>query len=169
MLVKCVVVLGLSAVASAGFGQSQQESNAPRLKGRFVTIPPKGVDPSVVKNSALTAATTSGTIPLFTFDVHSSRDGNHYIGTMVGRSPFNNPGSVSVTTHVIPLILETGEIGVSVNAQGIIATHPGTTTFNPTAPDTACMKAPNDVPSKVFQQSPLFNPATFIFGGTNVG
>jgi hypothetical protein len=170
MLVTCVVVLGLGAVASAAFGQAQQESNAPRLKGRFVTIPPKGVDPSVVKNSALTAATTSGTLPLFTFDVQSSRDHNHYIGTMVGRSPFNNPGSVSVTTHVVPLILVTGEVGESVDPKtGIISTHPGTTTFNPTAPDTACMKAPNDVPSKVFQQSPLFNPASFHFGGTDVG
>ena len=42
----------------------------------------------MVKNSALTAATTSGTLPLFTFDVQSSRDRNHYIGTMVGRSIF---------------------------------------------------------------------------------
>ena len=35
--------------------------------------------------------------------------------------------------------------------------------------DDFCLNAPNDVPLNLFQQSPLFNPATFDFGGTIVG
>jgi hypothetical protein len=60
-------------------------------------------------------------------------------------------------------------VGVSASSKGIITTRPGTTTFDPTAKDDFCLNAPNDVPLKLFQQSPLFNPATFDFGGTIVG
>jgi hypothetical protein len=74
-----------------------------------------------------------------------------------------------VLTHVIPIIIITETVGVSVSNTGIISTRPGTTTFDPTAADNFCLNAPNNVPEKLFLQSPLFNPATFDFGGTIVG
>jgi len=89
---------------------------------------------------------------------------------MVGRASFNNPGSVSVPTIVVPLIIQTNTVAVSVNpTTGIITTAPGVTIFNPAVADTACLKAPNNVPTKLFAESPIFNPATFNFGGTIVG
>lgn len=109
-------------------------------------------------------------LPLFTYQVTSSRDGNSYSGVMVGSNPFQG-GSVSETpTFIIPLIFVLHRVGVSFDSKtGIIGTAPGKTTFDPTVADDACLKAPNDVPLTIFQQSPIFNAANFVFGGTSVG
>lgn len=108
-------------------------------------------------------------LPLFTYQVTSSRDGNSS-GVMVGSNPFQG-GSVSETpTFIIPLIFVLHRVGVSFDSKtGIIGTAPGKTTFDPTVADDACLKAPNDVPLTIFQQSPIFNAANFVFGGTSVG
>jgi hypothetical protein len=52
---------------------------------------------------------------------------------------------------------------------GAITTQPGVTTFDPSVADKACLAAPNNVPTKLFQQSPILQPAPFDFGGTMVG
>jgi hypothetical protein len=116
------------------------------------------------------AAGTAGTLPLFLFSVESNRDDNFYTGVMVGRDPFNNGGGqVSVDTPVIPLVIVTNTIGTTVDANGIISTKAGKTVFDPTVANTRCLSAPNNVPFKLAQQSPIFQNAHFNFGGTDVG
>jgi hypothetical protein len=167
MLFFCAAA-ALSAIASPASGQEQLQrpSSMPKLRGYFtVRKPTRSIDTETIESAGTTA-----TLPVWTFDAFSSRDGQNYEGVMVGRDPFNNPGSVSVPTNVVPLIIKTNTVAVSVNSTtGIITTAPGITTFNPAVADTACLRAPNNVPTKLFAQSPIFNPATFNFGGTIVG
>jgi hypothetical protein len=124
--------------------------------------------------AGISADNTGGgqTLPLFTFRVRSSRDGNKYSGAMVGQNPFNDPGKTKVPTKVIPLIIKTQNLAVSFDSTtGIITTQPGDTTFDPTQADTqnACLTAPNNVPTHLVKQSPIFTPTKFVFGGTDVG
>jgi hypothetical protein len=110
------------------------------------------------------------TLPLWTFRVHSSRDGDKFSGAMVGKDPFRNPGKTTVPTKVIPLIIKTNNVAVSFDPNtGLFTTQPGDNTFNPTRPDNVCLSAPNNVPAKLVQQSPIFKEAKFVFGGTEVG
>lgn len=166
MLFLCAVA-ALSAIASPASGQEQVQrpSSMPKLRGYFTfRKPSRSIDIETIRSAA------TATLPVWTFDAFSSRDGQHYEGVMVGRDPFNNPDSVSVPTSVIPLIIKTNTVAVSVNSTtGIITTAPGVTVFNPTVADTVCLKAPNNVPTKLFAESPIFKPATFNFGGTIVG
>jgi hypothetical protein len=167
----CAAAL-LSASSARTQGQELQKQNAPRLKAYVTVKPAKGLDMEEMKSElAATGTTTSSMLPLFTYNVEASRDQNDYTGVMVGANPFTAGGNkdVSVLTHIIPIIIITDTVGVSVSNTGIISTRPGTTTFDPTAADNFCLNAPNNVPEKLFLQSPLFNPATFDFGGTIVG
>jgi hypothetical protein len=165
-LTAALYVSGPQAVA-------QENAKAPRLRG-FYTVrrPGAGVGMAAVREKAVRSAAspTATTLPLWTFDVIASRDGNMYPGVMVGTDPVHNPDSVTIPTLVVPLIITTHTIGSSVDPKtGVISTAAGNTTFNPAQADTACLSAPNDVPTKLFQQSPILNPATFDFGGTVVG
>jgi hypothetical protein len=117
----------------------------------------------------LAAPATPG-LPLWSFTVQSNRDGNQYTGVMVGSNPFNHgSGSTNVATQVVPIIFRTHTIGTSVDANGIVATKPGNTTFNPTQADPACLGSRNNNPLRLFQQSPIFQSADFNYGGTDVG
>ncbi|MBV9484072.1 MAG: hypothetical protein JO249_25475, partial [Acidobacteria bacterium] len=164
ILVLCTVAPSLLAQQ-----QAQQHTMAPRLRAYSWAKP--GASRESVDATLNTATGESGkTLPLWTFFVESTRDGNGYTGVMVGRNPFNGGGSVSVPTQIIPLIIKTREVGTKVNSTtNVITTKPGETTFDPTVADTACLSAPNDVPLKLVQQSPILRPATFDFGGTIVG
>ena len=167
LLFLCAMV-ALCAAAPALWAQeqAQEQAKAPRLRGYFtVRKPAQGIDIDTIKEEMA----KSTTLPLWTFTVSSSRDGNPYLGAMVGLDPFNNPGSVSVPTNVVPVVIKTHKVGVSVSSTGIITTKPGATTFDPSVADNACLAAPNNVPTKLFQESPILNPATFSFGGTIVG
>ena len=167
--VLCIAAVWCVAVPAAS---GQQKAQAPRLKGYFAVRRPAHAEMDALRAQAVSSAAsvTATTLPLWTFDVESSRDGNHYPGVMVGRDPFNKPGSVTVPTKVVPLRVVTHTIGTSVDPKtGAITTKAGVTTFNPSVADAACLNAPNDVPTKLFEQSPILNPATFDFGGTIVG
>jgi len=157
------------AQAPAGKIQGQPESEKPRLHGYFLVKPaPNRMDVDAL--ASLAASGPTQTLPLTTFTVDSPRDGNHYRGVLVGKDPFNRGGSVSVPTYIVPLVIRTHQVGTSIDAQtGVISTKPGTTTFNPSAAETACLSSPNDIPLTLFQQSPIFKSATFAFGGTVVG
>ena len=143
--------------------------NVPQLKARFTTRRGKDADVDRAKRQ-VTNGNTSGMLPLWLFNVESTRDGNDYTGVMVGRDPFNGGGSASVPTYVIPVTITTSTIGVDFNFDtGDIKTTPGYTTFSPNASDFGCLTPPNDVPVSLFKQSPIFKSATFDFGGTVVG
>lgn len=100
----------------------------------------------------------------------SSRDGNTYSGFMVGSSPFNRGNkSTNVPTEIIPVIVVTQSVATGVDQNGILASAPGQTKFNPTAADNSCLVSPNNVASRLVQQSPIIRTADFNFGGTDVG
>lgn len=123
------------------------------------------------QTAAPVAPNGTRTLPLWTYKVHSSRDGNHYPGVMVGGDPFKNPGTTKVPTFVVPLILETQTVVLSVDPTtgAILSTQPGVTRFDPTVADPVCLAAPNDIPTKLVKESPVFTAITFNFGGTVVG
>ncbi len=116
------------------------------------------------------------TVPLWTFDVrHAARDGLNHVGAMVGTNPFRDPGTSRVPVVIVPMILTTQTVGTGVISTGddagadAFSTQPGDTTQNSTAADTACLTAPNDVPSTLAYQSPIFQDTPFYFGGVFLG
>ena len=91
---------------------------------------------------------------------------------MVGANPtLRGPSvNVSVSGQIVPIILKLHTIGVSFNPKtGVIKTKPGNTTFDPTVADNVCLSAPNNMPVRLLQQSPIVSNANFNFGGTPVG
>lgn len=110
------------------------------------------------------------TLPLWTFNIKGSRDRDHHLGVMVGTDPFNNPGTSNIPTYIVPLIIRTHRIATAYDpTTGFYATAPGGTTIDPTKNDNSCLASPNNNPIKLIQQSPILNPAPFVFGGINVG
>jgi hypothetical protein len=161
LLLLCVT---LAAAVVVAFAQDAKPSQAPARLKAYTTV----------RTNAGTAASpdaASGpTLPLWRYHVHSSRDGHDYTGVMVGVDPFSeNNQTVSVPTQIVPVVITTHLIGEMINSNGIIGTVPGKTVLDPTAANSACLTAPNDVPLTLFQQSPMFNDASFTFGGTYVG
>jgi hypothetical protein len=70
-------------------GQEAQKQKPPRLKAYVTVKPANGFDMDKIKNElAATGATSSSTLPLFTYNVEASRDQNNYTGVMVGANPF---------------------------------------------------------------------------------
>ncbi len=115
-------------------------------------------------------ADSVSSLATFTYNVTSSRDGNNYTGSMVGQDPFSSGlTTTSVTTPVIPLVITFNSVATGLNRHGILTRAKGKMTFNPTAPDDACLSAPNDVPLTLAEQSPIFQAANFQFGPTAVG
>jgi len=109
-------------------------------------------------------------LPMWTFDVKASRDRHHHLGTMVGHDPFRNPGTDKIPTYIVPVIFRTHTVATAWDPKtGVFTTEPGETTTDPTKRDNSCMAAPNNIPLKVTEQSPVFAPAHFVFGGTDVG
>jgi hypothetical protein len=191
--------IGTSAVAGPGLGTDTKETAAqgPRMHPMFVDIlaarglksrpakpsknnggiskPASEVPFAMEPDGPGQSADNEGvgpTLPLFTFRVRSSRDGNKYSGAMVGQNPFHKPGKTKVPTKVIPLIIKTQTIGTMFDPKtGIITTQPGDSTFDPTEADTqnTCLTAPNNVPTHLVKQSPIFTPTDFVFGSTDIG
>ena len=75
----------------------------------------------------------------------------------------------TVTTPVVPLIITVNSVATGVNSNGIVSTKSGTTTFDPTVADTACLGKHNHIPLVLTEQSPIFQSANFSFGPTVVG
>src|SRR5437763_332552 len=113
----------LAAAAAIGllvFLQTVRGQNIPRLPAglpaRVIGIPLHGATDEDLK----AAIAANATIPTWTYNGASTRDGNTYNGKMVGADPTTSPNtSTSIPTQIIPLIVVTPE--------GI--------TFDPTAPD----------------------------------
>lgn len=138
-----------------------------KLKAYTLTRPARDANGRVLDPATASAVSSLAT---FSYTVNSTRDGNTYTGAMVGQDPFGSGfTSTVVTTPVIPLIITTNAVATAVNNAGYITTKKGVTTFDPTAADTSCLAAPNDVPQTLFIQSPIFQSAKFRFGHTSVG
>lgn len=139
-------------------------------------------DPETGQSMALAAAISKGTVnasknnsngahlPLFTYTVTSTRDGNTYTGTIVGESPSSHGNeSTKVPSQIVPVIVITNSVFAGIDSSGNVITAPGVTVFNPSVRDDSCLSAPNDVPLTLVQKSPIFNGFDFNFGGTDVG
>jgi len=168
-----VLAACLCGTVHSAWGQNAaQEKKPTRRLPAYVTVRPAlAEDAAKVQSDIATSGKSNmSSLPLFTYQVTSSRDGNSYTGVMVGTNPFQGGGVSETPTFIVPLIFVLHRVGVSFDPNtGIIGTAPGKTTFDPTVADDACLKAPNDVPLTIFQQSPIFNAATFVFGGTTIG
>lgn len=163
MLCVCALTM-LVLVASAVFGQQAQLPKQNAFLPFVPTVP--------TANTANTALTNNSnqTLPLFTYTVNSSRDGNTYTGTIVGPNPFGHRGgSAKVPTQIVPVIVTTNSVFAGVDSNGNVLTQPGVTVFDPTVPDDSCSSPPFDVPLTMVQQSPIVRPADFNYGGTDLG
>jgi hypothetical protein len=106
-------------------------------------------------SGSISGGTVSPALPLWQYNVVSPRDGNAYTGSVVGGNPFNR-GARTTTVNVvlIPLkVIFTGTVR----------------TFDPSAPDTACLGLGNTALS-LTQQSPIFNTVpNLTMDGVNLG
>jgi hypothetical protein len=110
------------------------------------------------------------TLPLWTFNIKGSRDGNHHLGTIVGHSPFGIPGTDKIPTFIVPLVIRTHRVATSVDPNTLVmTTAAGDTTTDPTVADNTCLVAPNNVPETLVRQSPIITPTKFVFGGNDLG
>src|ERR1700734_2004107 len=88
---------------------AQQQAKLQKLNP-FLTATP---DPkaAAATRDALANNKGNGNLATFNYTVTSSRDGNSYIGTMVGASPFTDPKSqTSISTKLIPVIVVTNSV-----------------------------------------------------------
>jgi hypothetical protein len=109
-------------------------------------------------------------LPLWTFDIKGSRDGNHHLGAIVGHSPFGRVGSDKIPTYIVPLVIRTHRVAKSIDPKTLVITPvAGVTTTDPTDADNTCLVAPNNVPETLVRQSPIFTPTKFVFGRHDFG
>jgi hypothetical protein len=152
----------ITLLLCAGFASAQKQA-LPKL-----TLKTYHPIPKASGNAAINQAGTG--LPLFTYTVKSSRDHNTYSGAIVGNRPFKNGGgTVTVKTQIVPVVIVTERVATSLSPSGIFTTAPGVRTSDPTKNDNSCLAAPNNNPVRLVQQSPIFRPTNFSFGGTNVG
>jgi hypothetical protein len=113
----------------------------------------------VTAEQAIRGGATATSIPMWSYSVTASRDGNQYSGVMVGRSPFFHgarPTNIPVVIIPVKFIMTDHETGAS--------------TFDPTATDATC--SPHGSALTVFKASPILNAVNFTMpfsGGVNVG
>ncbi len=114
----------------------------------------------VSNDEVMRGSSAATTIPMFSYTVTSSRDGNTYSGVMVGRSPFfHGARTTDIPAVIIPVKFTMTD--VSAGAASV---------FDPTAADPTC--SPNGSAVTLLQNSPLLNPVDFTMpftGGVNVG
>jgi hypothetical protein len=160
------LALAICYCAVSALGQSNSSANA----HRFQLKPP----PTILHGStaASTTAPNAVQLPVWSYHVVSTRDGNAYSGLIVGRPP-DTTGSnahVNVTTQVVPIRFEFESVATAVDlTTGIISTAPGKATSTPVVPDPGCFAGSDNVPIRLLAQSPIFQNADFNFGGTDVG
>jgi hypothetical protein len=153
------------AFTTVAFAQDSAKQDHARLRAYTTVITHRS--PQSNQTSA-----NSPRLPLWTFDVSSTRDHNNYTGVMVGRNPFGQERnkSVNVPTQIVPVVITTHLIGTKVNSKtGKVTTKAGDTKLDPTVANTACLSPPNDVPLTLYRQSPIIQSHRFDFGGTDVG
>jgi hypothetical protein len=139
---------------------------------RYVAIKapkPGAVAMAKAQVSGMGTVQSNNTLPLWLYGTESSRDGTFYTGVIVGKNPFFGGGKTSVPTVLVPVFIVTNSVVTDIDLNGNFAVTSGKTVFDPNAHDKTCLAAPNDVPTKLVQESPLFNNAVYSFGGTYVG
>jgi hypothetical protein len=174
-----IVLLAPATLASAQSQRLAVDFRVPRMMPHTavplrpaVAAAAAAVDPEALDISTqfFSAGTAANGVPMWTFRIRATRDGDHHLGTMVGHSPFGTLGTDRIPTNIVPLIIRTHRVATAFDPNTfVIATAPGETTIDATAADNTCLSAPNNVPARLVRQSPVFNTAHFVFGGTDVG
>jgi len=124
--------------------------------GYYRVVPLHGATKEEVMRGA--AAATS--IPLFSYAVTASRDGNSHSGVMVGRSPFfHGARTTNIKAVIIPVVFKLPDA----------ANNSNTDVFDPTVADPTC--SPNGKPLGLVQNSPIFQTFDYTMpaGGIDVG
>jgi len=142
----CALLL-LSAAMPVANGQEERQE-LPRLKPFTLAIPPENFN----ADDAIAAANAGTGLQVWTTTLSATKDGNSYTVAMVGNNPSTSTTTTNIPAVIIPVIVKIG-----------------TTKFSPILADNVCMVAPNNVPSKVYRQSPLFNNHAFTMNGVNEG
>jgi hypothetical protein len=141
------VSAGLSLLSPRLYAQDTQSALA-RPQGYYKVVPLTGVSAEAMAASVAGATT----IPMWRYNITSSRDGHPYTGVMVGRSPFfHGARTTNVPTFIIPLKVHMPDGGV----------------FDPTATDSSC--SPSGTPLNLFQNSPITTPVDISMGGIDIG
>src|SRR5882757_2115061 len=140
------VNVGLCALNSPLFAQDTATPGSPTAL--YKVVPLTGVSDAAI--GASVAAST--TIPMWRYNITSSRDGKPYTGVMVGRSPFfHGARTTNVPTFIIPLKVHMTDGGV----------------FDPSATDSTC--SPAGTPLSLFQNSPIITPVDISMGAIDIG
>jgi hypothetical protein len=137
---------------------------ADEIPGGFRVIYPNPADllamgiggPVANDNSANVVAVTG--LPQWTYNIVSPRDGNTYIGHMVGRDPTaRGKTTTTIPVQVVPLVIT-------------ITDGSGTVTYDPTAND-PCITGTAGPYTNVaaVTGSPIFTSNTYVMNGVNVG
>ena len=131
------------------------------------------LSPEARKSLVVSGLASGGNrLPVFNYQVVSSRDGNFYDGVIVGADPSARGAAAqtNIRAQLIPVILKFHTLGVAFDPKtSLISTTPGDRTSDPTVADTGCFAGAVNVPINVMLQSPIFKNADFNFGGTDVG
>jgi len=154
--------------------QSQERALHHRLQFRNPPVNAELARSREARKGLITSSAASGTnlLPVFNYEVVSSRDGNLYDGVIVGAHPSTRGAAAQVTikAQLIPVILKFHTLGVSFDPRtGIFATAPGDRTSDPTVADPGCFAGATNVPVRAMLESPIFKNADFNIGGTDVG
>ncbi|HWX26846.1 MAG TPA: hypothetical protein VNZ53_05320 [Steroidobacteraceae bacterium] len=152
------VAAGLLTLASPAFTQDAGQKPQFPLNGYYTY----GKLHGVTTEQAMLGGLAGTSIPLFSYKVTASRDGNPYSGVMVGRSPFfHGARTTNIPVVIIPVkfTMTDHDLGAQV--------------FDPTAADPTC--SPHGSALTVFEASPILNAVNFTMpfppeaGGVNVG
>ncbi len=142
------IAAALCALSPRVFAQDTQSSILARPQAYYKVVPLTGVSAQAVAASVAGATT----IPMWRYNITSSRDGKPYSGMMVGRSPFfHGARTTNVPTFIIPLKVHMPDGGV----------------FDPTATDSTC--SPSGTALNLFQNSPIIMPTDIMMGGIDIG
>ncbi len=162
--VKVTVIRGSDLLQARSGGTTP----AIRVTTRSLT---SNATPGAVSAIAQTGVANGGLVPLWTFRVNGApRDGLNHVGAMVGTNPFIGKQTSRIPTFIVPMIITTHTVATTFDATtGALGTVPGVVTQNSGAPDNNCLSAPNNVPSKLLYDSPIFQRTNFSFGGVSLG
>jgi len=144
ILILCVATAALTATTVKLRAQAAAK---PHLRAYSIVIPWKGGS----ANDAMAASKLGTTIPMASFNVVASKDGNTYTDVIVGQSPF---ATTLTETHVKVLVVP-------------VKLHIAGSVFNPTAPN-SCGGSLGHTDLANFQSSPILSPVSFD-GGSGAG
>ena len=142
-----ILCLATAALTATTVKLRAQAAAKPHPRAYSIVIPWKGG----TANDAMAASIAGTTIPMASFNVVASKDGNTYTDVIVGQSPFATP---LIQTHVKVLV-----VPVKLHIAGHV--------FDPTAPN-SCGGSLGHTDLANFQSSPILSPVSFD-GGSAAG